>query len=188
MLTLAVRTETPLSMPATPPALVMWLDVTVREVDTRASIGSARAAIVRVSDAMNHGVYVRDVLGDLLPIYEPFFDRNANCLKHEFHNGMGWNLLYFEHVHVSPLWSGRHIEEVIVKRIAEVWGESCAIAVMPISDDATARAWHELGSKVVREPAGGQPGYACFDLSRSWPEIRQADVAGHRFEIGGRQA
>lgn len=65
----------------------MWLEASIQDSDTGAGIGSARVAVVRVAEGMNHGVSVKNALvAELGDLIELFFEREADCLKHEFHN------------------------------------------------------------------------------------------------------
>ena len=182
MLVLTLQTEMPLAEPNEEFGFVTWLDVTVRQFDapTRESIGHARIAVIQVADAMNRGVAMRDVLDadseELFGLDDVFFD-DDEYLKPEYANGVGFNVMYFAEVELVPAWRGKRIEEALVRRVADTWGEGCAIAVVPVDDEG--ERWREMGFQ-ASEPTSR---YVYLDLSLVHPELVAADEQGHAFVV-----
>ena len=167
---LVVRSEIALSPADLDGGLVMWLEASFEDADTREDVGSARAAIVRVADAMNYGIPVRHALGGKLgALRDLFFDRNANCLKHGYLTSVGWNLIYFDTVTLSASGHDRELELTALRRVIDVWGEGSAIAVIRVANDAEFRRWQPLAFELVRAPTAEASGYAVRDLSLPWP-------------------
>lgn len=182
MLVLTIQTEMPLAEPNEEFGFVTWLDVSVRQFDapTRESIGHARIAVIQVADAMNRGVEMREVLAadsdELFALYDVFFD-DDEYLKPDYANGIGFNVMYFAKVELVPAWRGKRIEEALVRRVADTWGEGCAIAVVPQDDDV--ERWREIGFQSLARRSR----YAFLDLSLAHPEVVAADDDGHTFRV-----
>ncbi len=64
MLVLKLSTEIPLAEPNAEFGFITWLDVAIREFDSRnpAPVGTARVAVIHCGEALNHGVSMHDVL------------------------------------------------------------------------------------------------------------------------------
>ncbi len=182
MLVLTLQTEMPLVEPNEEFGFVTWLAVSIRQFDapSREPIGHARIAMIHVADAMNRGVGIREVLEadseELFALYDVFFDDDA-YLKEDYSNGVGFNVMYFAEIALAPSWRGKRIEEALVRRVADTWGEGCAIAVVPVEDDA--QRWHEIG---FRGPEEGAP-YRFLDLSTLSPDVVAVDEQGHTFAL-----
>jgi hypothetical protein len=189
MLLVSLRVEVPLSEPSARFGLVTWFDASIRTSDEHASgtVGSARVAWIRVADAMNRGVPIHAVLdgagGELPSLYEVFFDPATNCLQEQFHNGVGWDVLFVADVQVAEAWRGRHIEEALMMRMVHTWAETCAIVVIPVTGATDSARWRGLSFEIVREPTGGRPGYAVLDRTVKHPRVHAFDAEGHRFAI-----
>jgi hypothetical protein len=170
MLRLVVRSEIPLLPEDLERGLVMWIDASIHDSETSEGIGSMRTALVRVADAMNHGISLRRALAaELSELADLFLETDANCLKPRFLNSVGWNVMYFDSIAFLPSWTGSEIERTALRRMLEIWGEGSAIAVVRLADVAAFRRWQPLGFELVRAPELGVIGYACRDLSLPWP-------------------
>jgi hypothetical protein len=185
MLVLTLQTEMPLAEPNEEFGFVTWLDVSVRQFDapTRESIGRARIALIQVADAMNRGAEIREVLAaagdELFALHDVFFD-DDEYLKPDYANGIGFNVMYFAEVELVSTWRGRRIEEALVRRVADTWGEGCAIAVVPVNDEEIER-WLDIGFK---SPDSAST-FAYLDLSLAHPKMIALDDPGHAFAIQG---
>jgi hypothetical protein len=141
----------------------------------------ARLPICRPSGihrSENRGVEMREVLSadidELFALYDVFID-DDEYLKPDHANGIGFNVMYFAKLELVPTWRGKRIEEALVRRVADTWGEGCAIAVVPLDDDV--ERWREIG---FQAPA---PQYAFLDLSLAHPEVVAADDDGNTFRV-----
>ena len=181
MLVLTIQTEMPLSEPNEEFGFVTWLDVSIRQFDapTREPIGHARIAVIQVADAMNRGVEIREVLSaesELFGLYDVFFD-DDEYLKADYANGVGFNVMYFAEIKLGPVCRDKRIEEALVRRLSDTWGEACAIAVVPLEDDA--ERWLEIGFQVSETTSR----YAFIDLSIEHPKVVAANEQGNAFRI-----
>jgi hypothetical protein len=185
-----LKTEIPLAEPDADSGLVTWLDIAIRQGDPDADVrvGSARLAIIQAAEAVDRGISLVDVLDadsdDLLSLHDVFFDDHG--LKEDFTNGTGLNALYVSSIELMLPWRGRKIEEALVRRVSDLWGQGCAIAIMPLTNPDESRRWLDLGFVVARKPTRDQIGYAYLDLSLAAPEVVVADDDGDRFEIAPR--
>jgi hypothetical protein len=167
MLVLTIQTEMPLAEPNEESGFVTWLDVSIRQFDapTRELIGRARIAVIHVAAAMNRAVEIREVLSaekELFGLYDVFFDRDE-YLKADYANGVGFNVMYFAEIDLLPAWREKQIEQVLVQRVTEMWGEGCAMAILPLAADFT--PWSRMGFRRVDRS------YASLDLSLAHPRI-----------------
>lgn len=179
MLVLTIQTEMPLAEPNEQFGFVTWLDVSIRQFDapTPEPIGHARIAVIQVADAMNRGVEIREVLSaesELFGLYHVFFDADE-YLKPDYANGSGFNAMYIAKIELVPVWRGKLIEQALVQRVTDTWGEGCAIAV--VSMDEAADMWRMIGFEVP----GSRGPYAFLDLSLSHPKLVAADEQGDAF-------
>lgn len=186
MLVLSLSTEIPLSEPTVDYGFISTVDVVIREFDaaSREPVGRATIRIINVADAINRGVGMHDVLDadseEMFELFETFFDEHE-YLKESFANGVGSNVMYFAEIDLAPAWRGRRIEEAIVLRLADTWGEGCAIAVIPVETQEEAARWAAAGFK----PAGDdrKPSYVYLDLSLKHPDVFASDDRGHAFDV-----
>lgn len=186
MLVLSLKTEMPLSEPSVDYGFLTTLDVSVRQFDSASPdpIGQATVTVIHTADAMNRAVRMEDVLDadseEMAQLFEVFFD-DDEYLQPEFQNGAGFNVLYFGEIELVPTWRARHIEEAIVRRVVDTWGEGCAIAVIPVEGAGDVERWAALGFVV---PGGhGAPAFVYLDLSLKQPDVLPVDGDGHRFEV-----
>jgi hypothetical protein len=183
MLVLTIQSEMPLAEPNEEFGFVTWLDVSIRQFDasTREPIGHARIAVIQVADAMNRGVEIREVLSsesELFGLYDVFFDP-AEYLKAEYANGVGFNVIYFADIELRPAWRGKRIEQALVQRVTDTWGEGCAIAVVSVAEQLA--GWREVGF----QSPGPASRYAFLDLSLAHAGLVAADEQGHAFALHG---
>ncbi len=187
MLVLKLGTEIPLAEPNAEFGFITWLDVTIREFDSQnlAPVGTARVAVIHCGEALNHGVSMHDVLdqdSEGLGVLDGiFFDDGS--LKDDYGNGVGSDVLYFDSLELRLDWHGRNVEEAVVRRVLDTWGQGCAIGVMPVKNIAEISRWETIGFEVAHAPTSGEQGYLCMDLSLKHPRIAQTDDDGHRFGI-----
>lgn len=187
MLVLKFATETPLAESSEEFGLVTRMDVTIREFDSTSTspVGSARVAVIHCGEALNHGISIHDVLDqdseELDTLDEILFE--DGLLKEDYCNGVGSDVLYFEDLELQLDWHGHHVEEAIVRRILDDWGQGCAIGVLPINDADEAIRWKAMGFEIAQEPSGAEQGYMYIDLSLRHPRVLQADDKGHSFRI-----
>lgn len=187
MLVVALGAELSLSEPDAKFGLVTWFELAIRDSGDRAqTIGSARVAWIRVADAMNREIAVRAVLdaagAELADLHDVFFDPEMNCLKERFHNGLGWDVLFVSQVEVAERWRGRNLEEALIVRMAEMWAETCAIVVIPITSPGEIERWGRVGFEIMRGP-GATRGYAYLDRATKHPRARARDASATHFEI-----
>lgn len=64
---------------------------------------------------------------ELFGLDDVFFD-DDEYLKPDYVNRVGFNVMYFAEVELLPAWR-RKVEQALVRRIADTWGQGCAIAV-----------------------------------------------------------
>jgi hypothetical protein len=188
MLMLIVRAETPLVEPDEDLGFVTWLDATIERVDdeSREPVGTARVALIHVANAMNRGVELGEVLDadseELNALRDVFFEPDGD-LNDEFVNGTGFDVLYFSTIELLLPWQRRSIDQALVRRLCDTFGESCAIAVLPIIDAEDQSGWHAMGFQVARKPTTERCGYMFLDLAASQPDVVSADPACERFTI-----
>ncbi len=188
MLMLSIANELPLANSDDASDLVTWMEIAIRSIgaDDRTRIGTARVALLRIAEAFERGITVREVLDadsqDLLALHEVLFD-DDDTLAGEQGTRPGLDVLYFASIDLLLPWRGRRIEEAIVRRVCDVWGRGCAIAVVPFIDADEAARWRKIGFVVAREPRE-HIGYAYLDLALDHPRLIAADD-GNSFATAG---
>lgn len=188
MLMLTVHAEMPLAAPTADSGFVTWLDVSLQRqaTEARETIGRARVALIHVGDAMNRGAPMHDVLdadsGMLAELLDVFFEPD-DYLKEEFSAGIGFNVLFFAAIELMLPWQRRLIEEALIRRMSDAWGDGCAIAVLPVQDSEEIKRWRAMGFQVARPPTKDRCGYVYLDLSVDLPDLDFADELGERFVI-----
>ncbi len=187
MLVLKLGTEIPLAEPTEDFGFITWLDIAIREFDSAnaSPVGSARVAVLHCGEALNHGISMHDVLDEdsegLARLDRIFFEDGS--LRDEYGNGGGTDVLFFESLELQADWRGRNVEEAVARRVLDVWGQGCAIGVMPVNNEEEASRWEAIGFEGAQEPTAGEQGYVWLDLSLKHPRIVQADDKGHSFSI-----
>lgn len=187
MLVLKLDTQIPLAEPTASFGFINWLDISIREFDSSnpAPVGHARVAVLLCGEALNHGESMHDVLdedGEGLGVLDGIFFEDGS-LNDEYGNGVGSDLLYFADLELRIDWHNRNVEEAVVRRVLDAWGQGCAIGVMPVKNAAEVSRWKALGFLVAKEPELTEPGYLYMDLSLKQPRVTQVDDEGHSFRV-----
>ena len=190
MLVMTVRSEIPVTTPTVDFGFVTRMDIVITRRDSpdkvEESVGQMRMARIHIADAMNRGVAIADVLdadsGALADLYDVFFDDDT-YLKSEFQNGFDHDVLYAEELLVRPEWSERRVDQAVIRRLADTWGEGCAIIVVPLDRADAVERWREAGFEVAREPRPDRQGYVFIDLAQEQPDLIPCDENGHAFEV-----
>lgn len=187
MLVLECKTSFAISEPNVDHGFVTWLEIGVQHIESQLGpIGQVRVALIHAGEAMNYGESIHEVLDadsqeltDLDPI---FFSDGA--LKEAYQNGNGQDIIYFADVNVAERWQDRMIEHAAVRRVAEVFGGGCAIAVIPVDDLHDAQRWESVGfTMIARAPTASRTGYVAMDLSLRQPRMVENDCDDPRFSV-----
>jgi len=56
----------------------------------------------------------------------------------------------FAEIELLPRWREKQIEQALVQRMTDTWGEGCAIATVPLHDDF--KRWSEIGFQKIDSP------------------------------------
>jgi hypothetical protein len=184
MLVLKCSTEIAILEPSVDAGLVTWLEITVHDAESElAPVGRARVAVIHGGEALNYGESIHDVLDadgqELADLDDVFFDKDG--LKEKYENGMGSDLLYFADLELAAGWQNRMIEQAAARRITEVFGGGCSIAIMTVADLMEAERWEKVGfSMMALAPTASRVGYVAMDLSMKQPRIveRERDSFG----------
>jgi hypothetical protein len=187
MLVLKLDTQIPLAEPTASFGFINWLDISIREFDSSnpAPVGHARVAVLLCGEALNHGESMHEVLeedSEGLGVLDGIFFEDGS-LKDDYGNGVGSDLLYFDDLELRVDWHGRNVEEAVVRRVLDAWGQGCAIGVMPVKNADEASRWKRIGFVVAQEPSPTEQGYLYMDLSLKQPRVAQSDDEGHAFSI-----
>lgn len=110
-----------------------------------------------------------------------FFEEGS--LKDEYGNGVGSDVLYVDSLELRLDWHGRNVEEAVVRRVLDSWGQGCAIGAMAVKNAAEVSRWKMISFEVAQASTSVEQGYVYMDLSLKHPRIAQADDDGHTFAI-----
>jgi len=176
-MTLRLTTHTCLTRPDVEDGFVVWSDVALvrmEDDDHVEPMGSTHAAVIHAGAASAVSSRIHDVLeaesAELYSLYGLYLDDEG--LKREFATGVGPNLLYIRTVELLPEFAGRNIEYAIVRRLCDVLGGGCAIAVIRCGDASDSERWKALGFQVSR------PGVMHAWLGNDPPELVEVDGQG----------
>jgi len=160
MLTLTVRAETPLAEPDEDRGFVTWLDVNIERTDgeSREVVGTRSRGVAPCRERCESRRCCPEILDadseDLNALRDLFFGPDGD-LDEQFVNGTGFDVLYFSTIELLLPWQRRTIEQALIRRLCDTFGESCAIAVLPIVESEDQSRWLPMGFQVARKPTSG---------------------------------
>ena len=169
--------STCLRVPDVDDGLVTWYDITLVDDEPERIIEVTRAADIHAGQATcDVGEDMHDVLdadsGALEALYPVYFD--ADGLKDDVsEGGAGLDVLYIEPFELPSDLAGRCIEHAVVRRLCDVLGGGCAIAVIRCTDPGDVQRWAKLGFEITR------PGLMHLDLGHEQPRV--LEVGTDRF-------
>jgi hypothetical protein len=105
--------------------------------------------------------------GELVALYDAYFDDGG--LRREFATGTGSDLLYIRPIELLPDVADRNVEYAIVRRLCDVLGGGCSLAVIRCGDASDSERWKAMGFQVSR------PGVMHLWLENDRPRLEEVD-------------
>ncbi|HET9958112.1 MAG TPA: hypothetical protein VFQ61_26635 [Polyangiaceae bacterium] len=180
---LSVDTDIELNEPHCGLGLVTWYRVRVTEKDRRGSfrtVGRLRAARLHLGLAADLNLPWERVfgtsLGELGALCRVFLNPEQDDLRPAFQVALGRDLMFIESVRMDTTRRGRNIELAAVRRLVDVLGAGCELAILPYASNAEALLWSRLGFQV--STPGEEEGFMHLACGGEQPRTLETDVPG----------
>jgi len=180
---LSLSARVGLDEPTADDGFITWFDAEVVDEDGESVAARASAALIHVGsagealyDAMDadscqlEGLWTTYLMAD-----RPDDERGEDSLYSRLQGDMGHCLLYVHELHVEPAFLAMNLAFAVLRRLADVVGESAAVVVARAEDPVQAETLRLLGF----EP-GPQPFWHLRQVLLQ-PTVRRGDDG--RFEV-----